>query len=355
MKGFENRYFNRPFGQINLIYGMIGLAIGLLVSAVESAMTYKLIPAKDILSNLIFGMFITLGLTYSIYLFAGFWRLKQTPKWHFILVFYGFNLLGLLIGIEVSYLVTALISRKPVHFFSHFDSYSYSFPVLVFVSTVLYFNRLQRANMSAKLQEKELDLAKTKQLMTQAELQALQSKISPHFLYNSLNSIASLIREDVDKAEDMTIKLSRLFRYSINSNRENMALVTEEMEIVNTYLAIEKVRFGDRIEFVVDVDQSLSNEHIPRFLIQPLVENALKHGLNDMAGNGKLRIGIARRDRDIVISIADNGKPFPPDLIAGYGLQSTYDKLALLYGENHEVQIMNTPEKQVTILIPVTT
>jgi len=352
MKGFENRYFKRSFGKRNLLYGLVGLVTGILISAFESALNAKLLQPKDIISNLIFTTLITLSITNSMYLFARFWRSKKTPMWHFILVFYGCNILGMLLGIEVSYLAVDLIFHIPFHFLSNFSNYRYSFLVFAVVGTVIYFYRLQQANMNAKLREKELDLVKVKQLITQAELQTLQSKINPHFLYNSLNSIASLIHADAEKAEDMTLKLSRLFRYSINSNQENMALVSEEMEIVTTYLDIEKVRFGNRLCFVIDVDESVKNEHIPRFLIQPLVENALKHGLNDMASDGKLKISITRYSENMIIVVGDNGKPFPAELNIGYGLQSTYDKLALLYDENYQVQIVNTPEKQVRILIP---
>jgi len=355
MKGFENRYFNRSFVERNLLYALVGVATGLFISAFESLLNIKLIPSRQIISNLIFSTLITLSITHSLYLFAGFWRSKKKPTWHFILVFYGYNLLGMILGIEMSFLAVSLIFHIPFHFLSHFSNYRFSLLVFAVVSTIIYFYRLQQASMNARLHEKELDLVKVKQLITQAELQTLQSKINPHFLYNSLNSIASMIHEDADKAEDMTLKLSRLFRYSINSNQENMALVAEEMEIVATYLDIEKVRFGERLAFVIDVGESVKNEHIPRFLIQPLVENALKHGLNDMAGNGKLKISITRDGKNMMIAIADNGKPFPVELSIGYGLQSTYDKLALLYDENCQVQIVNTPEKQVRILIPVTT
>jgi LytS/YehU family sensor histidine kinase len=260
----------------------------------------------------------------------------------------------MMIGVELSYLAISFIFQVPYHFLSHFSDYRFNLLIVVVVSTIIYFYRAQQATMAARLKEKELDLVKAKQLITQAELQTLQSKINPHFLYNSLNSIASLIREDADKAEDMTLKLSRLFRYSINSPQENMALLTEEMEIVNTYLDIEKVRFGDRLNFIIDIDESLKNSQIPRFLLQPLVENALKHGLNDMASNGELKIGVEKDNENIVISIADNGKPFPAELNMGYGLQSTYDKLTLLYGENYQVQIINAPEKQLKIIIPAT-
>ena len=355
MKGFENRYFKKSFGKRNMLYGLVGLVTGISISAFESAINAKLIPSKDIISNLIFCTVITLSITNSMYLFSRFWRSKKNPMRHFILVFYGCNILGMLIGIEVSYLAVDLIFHTPFHFLSNFSSYRYSFLVFAVVGTVIYFYRLQQANMNAKLHEKELDLVRVKQLITQAELQTLQSKINPHFLYNSLNSIAGLIHEDAEKAEDMTLKLSRLFRYSINSSQENMALVSEEMEIVTTYLDIEKVRFGDRLGFVIDVGESVKNEHIPRFLIQPLVENALKHGLNDVACNGKLKISITRDGEIMMIAITDNGKPFPDELNIGYGLQSTYDKLALLYNENYEVQIVNIPEKQIRILIPIMT
>ncbi|HEX4852135.1 MAG TPA: histidine kinase, partial [Puia sp.] len=290
MKGFENRYFKRSFGKRNLLYGLVGLVTGFFICAFESAINKKLIPREDIISNLVFCTLITLTITNSMYLFSRFWKSKKKPAWHFILVFYGCNILGMVIGIELSYMVTDLIFHIPFHFLSNFNSYWYSFVVFAVVGTVIYFHRLQQANMSARLHEKELDLVRVKQLMTQTELQALQSKINPHFLYNSLNSIAGLVHEDADKAEDMTLKLSRLFRDSINSKGENMALVAEEVELVTTYLEIEKLRFGDRLEFVLDVDVSVRGEQIPRFLIQPLVENALKHGLNEMAGDGKLKI-----------------------------------------------------------------
>ncbi|EOR92567.1 two-component sensor histidine kinase [Arcticibacter svalbardensis MN12-7] len=217
----------------------------------------------------------------------------------------------------------------------------------------MYLYNAQKERLNARIQEKSLDVLKLKQLKTQAELATLQSKINPHFLYNSLNSIASLIHEDPDKAESMTLKLSKLFRYSINNSQEATVQVQEEIEILRTYLDIEKVRFGDRIQFVIEVDESLLKVQIPRFLIQPLVENALKHGLKDMADHALLRISIVKKD-GLVISVSDNGIPFPENLEIGYGLQSTYDKLGLLYPDHYEVQITNQPIKQISIKIPIT-
>jgi two-component system, LytTR family, sensor kinase len=349
------KYLNKAFTKTNLRYGLVGLAIGLLICIFESVINEKLVSLREFVANLLFSLIITLSIANSVHLFECYWRSEKNNWWQFILIYYGCCMLGMLVGFELSYLAISFIFHIPYHFLSDFSSYRFSFLIVLVVSTVIYFYRSQQANMHTKLKEKELDLVKAKQLITQAELQTLQSKINPHFLYNSLNSIASLIRVDADKAEEMTLKLSKLFRYSINSPRENMAPVTEELEIVNTYLDIEKIRFGDRLNFIIQIDQSVKEALMPRFLLQPLVENALKHGLNDLANSGTLKIGIDKENENIVIVIADNGKPFPSELDMGYGLQSTYDKLALLYGDNYQVQIMNMPEKHVKIIIPAAT
>jgi two-component system LytT family sensor kinase len=349
----EYKYLNRTFFKINLQYGLVGLLVGLIVSALKSALNDRIISESDIFANLVFSTLITLSITNSVYLTFCLLRAGKSAVWQFIVVYYGCNIAGMIVGIELSYFIMTIVFHVPFHFLRHFSDYRFSFIIVVIASTVVYFYRARQADMNSKLKEKELDLVKVKQLITQAELQTLQSKINPHFLYNSLNSIASLIHQDADKAEDMTLKLSRLFRYSINSAQNNMALVTEEIEIVNTYLAIEKVRFGDRLHFTIQVDDAIKSNQVPRFLIQPLVENALKHGLNDLAANGELKINLTKDKENIVIIIGDNGKPFPTELDMGYGLQSTYDKLALLYADNYQVQITNSPEKQVKIIIPV--
>jgi two-component system LytT family sensor kinase len=219
------------------------------------------------------------------------------------------------------------------------------------VTTVVGVYQSQRKRLEVELKEKEFDIIKLHQLKTQAELQTLQSRINPHFLYNSLNSIASLIHIDADKAEDMTLKLSKLFRYSINTQNENLTSVKDEVEIVKTYMDIERVRFGDRINFIIDIDELSLSEQIPRFILQPLIENALKHGLNDMIKGGELKLKVENVHKNLVLIVSDNGKPFPDELNSGYGLQSTYEKLQLLYPDHYEIQIINEPQKHIKITL----
>jgi two-component system LytT family sensor kinase len=352
MKG-DYKYFKNTFLKINVQNGLIGIGVGFIISVVQSTFNEHLLSLKRVLLNMLFSMVISLSITNSVFLYQRFLKPKKVNLWQFVLVYYGCNLLGMLVGIELSYMLVSLIFNTPYVALVHFSDYKFTFVIVLIVGTIIYFYNSQKATMNARLKEKELDLIRIKQLKTQADLQTLQSKINPHFLYNSLNSIASLIHEDADKAEDMTLKLSKLFRYSINSQQENMALVKDEMEIVNTYLAIEKVRFGDRIAFNSIIDDELLNKPIPRFLIQPLVENALKHGLNHTAQNGMLDVTLRPQHQRLIIEVADNGIPFPNELNIGYGMQSTYDKLNLLYGDDYELQLINKPHKHIYISLPL--
>ncbi|MEO6979767.1 MAG: histidine kinase, partial [Mucilaginibacter sp.] len=302
--------------------------------------------------NMLFSCIITLSITNSVFVYECFLRPKTTSFWKFVAGFYCCSLMGMFIGTELSHLIMWWVFNKRFCFADSMADYRFNAFIVVIVCSLLLLYKAQQMSMQSLLKAKELDLAKVNQLKTQAELQTLQSKINPHFLYNALNSIASLIHEDPDKAEDMTLKLSKLFRYSINSMQESFATVKEEIEILNTYLDIEKIRFGKRINFSLNVAPGLEERLLPRFLVQPLVENALKHGLKDSTIDGRLSVDIAGDEKHLIVTVADNGIPFPDELNIGYGLQSTYDKLELLYGEGYEIKISNLPEKSIKIIIP---
>ena len=199
--------------------------------------------------------------------------------------------------------------------------------------------------------QKDVELAKMKELKNQAELNALHSRINPHFLYNSLNSIASLAHINANKTENMATGLSELFRYSINKENKTFVTVAEELEMVEKYLEIEKTRFGDRLCFEINVDENSMEKQIPKFLIQPLVENAIKHGLSKIKGDGKIRVEIKQKRKDLSITIFDNGPDFPKEPVSGYGLQNLHDKLNIIYGNNASINWENGDNKHVRITL----
>ncbi|MDZ7897657.1 MAG: histidine kinase [Arcicella sp.] len=223
----------------------------------------------------------------------------------------------------------------------------------IFGINIVYYWFTRERKQIIKMTEQEYQILQMNDLKTKAELQALEAKINPHFLYNSLNSIASLVHENPDKAEHMVMNLSKFYRYSTGRNNEHFDTLNNELEIVKTYLEVEKVRFDERLNYqVIFENEKLENCQIPRFLIQPIVENAIKHGISKLANNGVVKINISEENNNLIIKIHDNGVPFPDDIFSGYGLKSIQDKLRLLSGEKATMSIVNEPQKAVILSLP---
>jgi len=203
------------------------------------------------------------------------------------------------------------------------------------------------------VKEKDVELSRLKEINAQSELKLLQSHINPHFLYNALNSIAGLAHTNADKTEKMALSLSDLFRYSINKKGEKMSTIKEEVTMVENYLDIEKIRFGDRLTFQLDIDKSILDKKIPMYILQPLVENAIKHGISKIRGEAKIALQIIKEENNLFIRVSDNGPDFPKSLISGHGLQTVNDLLRLSYGDNASLTWENAPKKTITINLPL--
>jgi two-component system, LytTR family, sensor kinase len=256
------------------------------------------------------------------------------------------------------YLFSFIYSLIRPSVYTNIDNTSRDFYDLLFTlgplfgANIVYYWLTRDREQIVKMTEQEFQLLQMNDLKTKAELEALQAKINPHFLYNSLNSVASLVHENPEKAEQMVLNLSKFYRYSTGRNNEYYDTAQNEIEMVITYLEVEKVRFDERLEYSVQyTDESLKSSKIPRFLIQPIVENALKHGLSKIAGQGIIKIVFNQIEQNLEISVYDNGVPFPENIMSGYGLKSIQDKLRLLCGENTSMELLNIPEKRVRILI----
>jgi two-component system LytT family sensor kinase len=251
----------------------------------------------------------------------------------------------MVIAFPINYVVTGSFATD-INYRLLFNFYTASMAGFVYI-TMSYVDMERKR----KLDEKELEVARLQQLKTRAELDALHSKINPHFLYNALNSIADLSITDGGKARKMTIALADLFRYSINYGDNNYSTIKEEIEMATVYLEIEKIRFEDKLNFSLQVDEELNYYLVPRFVLQPLVENAVKHGLKATGKMTEIQVEVKRTEKGMALIVADNGPAFPGSLMPGYGVKSVYDKLDMLFPENYELHFSNEPRKQVTIYI----
>jgi two-component system, LytTR family, sensor kinase len=217
-----------------------------------------------------------------------------------------------------------------------------------FIYTAVNYVELERKR---KLNEKELEVTRLTALKTKAELEALHSKVNPHFLYNALNSIADLAITDGRKARKMTIALADLFRFSINYSNNNYSTIKDEVEMAEVYLQIEKIRFEDQLNYTVNVDEELNHYLVPRFILQPIVENAVKHGLKATGQMTQIFLEVKRKEDGMEITVADNGPDFPETLNPGYGFKSMFDKLDLLFADEYELRYGNQPRKQISIFL----
>jgi hypothetical protein len=175
------------------------------------------------------------------------------------------------------------------------------------------------------------------------ELEALQARINPHFLFNTLNSIAALIREDPVRAENMTLQLSALFRYTLQAPRAGLVTLGEELVIVQGYLAIEHERLGARLTSEVDVDAALHDERLPALTVQPLVENAIKHGIATGVAGGSVKVRGWREGDLVHLTIVNTGTGQTRAAGTGEGLDSVRRRLHATFGARSSVTLTSAP------------
>jgi GAF domain-containing protein len=186
------------------------------------------------------------------------------------------------------------------------------------------------------------------------QLEIRQAKINPHFLFNTLSSIAALVVDDAPAAETAVVKLSKLYRYILTSSESSLVPLEQEIEVVRTYLQLEKLRFGARLDFSLELEGDIGRIRLPGLLIQPLVENSIRHGIGPKTGPGKVNILASVGESQCRIVVADDGEGVSSvSSGTGYGLRSVQERLMLAYGERYSLGISRMPGFRVEITIPV--
>jgi two-component system, LytTR family, sensor histidine kinase AlgZ len=230
------------------------------------------------------------------------------------------------------------------------------------ISTVIgvsisFYERL-RGKLEAtrqELREKEVAAERARQLAIEARLSSLESRIHPHFLFNTLNSISSLIQEDPAQAEKLVERLAALLRFSLDSNEQRTVPLEKEMKITRDYLEIERVRFSERLRYSIDVPPALAFIETPPLAVQTLVENSVKHAIAPRREGGEVRITARLVDQHLRIEVADDGPGFARDaLVAGHGLDTLHARLLALYDDRAALDITSRDGRTVVIIsLPV--
>jgi two-component system LytT family sensor kinase len=201
----------------------------------------------------------------------------------------------------------------------------------------------------------ELKLEDQHRLLMEARLEALSSQINPHFLFNTLNSVSTLIRVDPEEARKMVLKLSRILRRRLR-NQDHLTPLRDELEFIDDYLAIEMIRFGDKLRVHKEIDPAALDMLAPSMLLQPLVENSLRHGLSGKIEGGAITLRARRQGSRLLLEIEDDGAGIPESELSsilnkGIGVSNVKERLKVLYNQDYRMLIDSQPGRGTRIEI----
>jgi two-component system, LytTR family, sensor kinase len=196
-----------------------------------------------------------------------------------------------------------------------------------------------------KFHERELRASELEKSLAQAKLQALQSQMNPHFLFNTLHTISALMHKDVDAADRMVMKLSELLRLALDNTASHEVPLSQELNFLERYLEIEQTRFRDRLKVEMQIAPETLGARVPNLVLQPLVENAIRHGIERHARPGRIILRAARHNGQIELEVQDNGDGLPPGgpKREGIGISNTRSRLQQLYGSHQKFELQNVP------------
>ncbi len=324
------------FGNHEWLSSPMAALVGLFAGVIR-----QLMPKKEDIWH--FGPFLFLNIPKSI------WDLvrRGKPNW---------AMLPLLASAAFELGHVALAHAVPSRWLFAFVPSSWPFLLLVILSSVM------SVAMPIKIWNNtrtEMNLEQNQQLLLRARMDALTSQINPHFLFNTLNTVSSLIRYDPDTARVVVLKLSNILRRLLRKH-ETFVPLRDELSFIDDYLDIEVVRFGrDKLQIFKEIDDQTLDSFVPSMLLQPMIENAIKHGLAPKLEGGQIHVRTRRNDGRLFIEVEDNGLGISQDRLAevyatGIGISNVHERLRLLYGDEFRMDIRSQAGQgtQIHIEIP---
>ena len=305
--------------------------------------------ADALLSLLIFS-----GLALSIWYPFNYFTLGKENPLSLILNLLAIGVVSVVLWILISKgILLLLLPDRNIHqeYWDVTLLYRIGTGLFIYMLVILsYFLFVSLSNLS----EKKAREAKLESLVKETELKMLRSQINPHFLFNSLNSISSLTISDPDKARDMVIKLSEFMRYALSKKDEQPVTLRSELDNLRLYFDIEKVRFGDRLTTDENIDENCLDTKMPVMLLQPLYENAIKHGVYESTQRVTIVTEAKRTDGHIEIKITNNFESVPSSRKGtGTGLLNVSRRLELYYGKNASIKTTRENDVySVSLIIP---
>lgn len=251
----------------------------------------------------------------------------------------------------ILHIVAPLFEPLGIQTFSWMSFLGYVFNVFVIMSlwTAIYMGVV----FSRKNRKDEIEKLELRTALQEAELAILKNQVNPHFLFNALNNIRSLILSDPDRARTMVTHISELLRYSIQFNAAEKVSLRQELDIVRDYLQLESIQFNDRLSYEFEIEEEALNVKIPPMAIQLLVENAIKHGISQLATGGNIDIRANLTEGHLKIQVSNEGQLKKTSKREGIGLKNLIERLQILFGQFAELKVENSNPETVTATLKI--
>lgn len=316
------------------VLGLVVVLFFLFYFFYDLELVYSLVDA--VVSSIIFFA-LSAGFEYT----AKFIRLNLGELFKFVLIHLVAALIISFILIQTSGFLIHVILRKfdaDSHFFDSSITERFLIGALIYLLVISYYYLM---TYYENYREKVREEAELKNLVTEAEIKTLKFQINPHFIFNSLNSIAALTSIDPEKARDMVIKLADFLRYTLSTNSKQMNSLRDEISNIEKYLSIEKIRFGEKFIYSFKIPDNLLDIEVPNMVLQPVFENAIKYGVYQNLGITAISV-VAGSDNGFLTLITENTLEEEPKKELkgeGVGLKNIQERLRLIYGQPNLLKI----------------
>lgn len=332
-------YFKDGLLETAVVAQVLGLIIGLALVLYGETAGDALVASWLICNTMAFSIKFFGALLYDLF----YHRFFQKKYIHTVLWLVSV-VCGTLVGSDLGMMLSRILFYS--YFPSHFsERYFLNMAGNVFISLVLFVMVAAYVIIKKRLQSKIAENEQILRLQTQSKLAALQSKINPHFLFNTLNAMLSQLKRSPENLETMILHLSDIYREILRRPEDHPIKLQDEMALVKKYLEVEKIRMGDRLDYSVYLEAGLEKVEIPPLLIEPAVENAVIHGIGPKPEGGFVRVEAMNGSDNILIMVTDNGVGMKSkDLKMGYGLHSIQERLKLIYKDKGHFSIIQPKE-----------
>lgn len=348
------------WGVVLLVWTAIGLFFASQASMWDRFLFRQQVTWQRALTTNLTFYYIWAGLTPLVIWMGRRFRLERKQWGRSLAVHVPASIVIALVQLLAAETLWGMTRDEPLSLYETFRAIEFSFAFNFHINFLTYWMILAVSYVIEyyrQVRDRELRASVLEAQLTKANLQALKMQLQPHFLFNTLNAISSLMHKNIVDADRVVARLGDLLRYSLDSGGVQEVSLTEELDFLRRYLEIEQIRFGPRLSVKIDAKRDTLQARVPNLILQPLVENAVRYGVGNRASGGAIEISARREEDELILAVRDDGPGLPHSpsgrFVEGVGLRNTRARLEQLYGDRQEFQLLNGDRRGLEVRLKI--